>query len=40
MPAERKYDTTVNELDPLATYIKKNSPVAPKDEGRIEILNS
>ena len=40
MPAERKYDTTVNELDPLATYIKKNSPVAPKDEGGIEILNS
>jgi 5'-nucleotidase/UDP-sugar diphosphatase len=40
MPAKGKYDTTVNELDPLATYIKKNSPVAPKDEGRIEILNS
>jgi 5'-nucleotidase/UDP-sugar diphosphatase len=40
MPAERKYDTTVNDLDPLAAYIKKNSPVAPKCEGRIEILNS
>jgi 5'-nucleotidase/UDP-sugar diphosphatase len=40
MPAKRKHDTTVNDLDPLATYIKKNSPVAPKDEGRIGILNS
>lgn len=40
MPAERKYDTTVKDLDPLAAYIKENSPVAPKNEGRIEILNS
>ncbi len=37
MPAERKYDTTVKDLDPLAAYIKENSPVAPKIEGRIEI---
>ncbi|HSD56772.1 MAG TPA: bifunctional UDP-sugar hydrolase/5'-nucleotidase [Methanotrichaceae archaeon] len=37
MPAERKYDTTVKDLDPLAAYIKENSPVAPKTEGRIEI---
>ncbi len=40
MLAERKYDTTVNDVDPLAAYIKKNSPVAPKEEGRIEIFNS
>lgn len=40
MPAVRKYDTTVKDLDPLAAYIKKNSPVSPKVEGRIEIINS
>ncbi len=40
MPAVRKYDTTVKDLDPLAAYIKKNSPVSPKVEGRIEVINS
>jgi 5'-nucleotidase/UDP-sugar diphosphatase len=40
MPAERKSDTTVKSLDALAAYVKENSPVAPKVEGRIEILNS
>jgi 5'-nucleotidase/UDP-sugar diphosphatase len=40
MPAERRYDTTVMDITPLAAYIKVNSPVAPKDEGRIVIFNS
>lgn len=38
MSAERKYDTTVKDLDPVAVYIKENSPVSPKIEGRIEII--
>lgn len=40
MTAKRKFDTTTKDLDPLAAYIKKKSPVAPKDDGRIEIINS
>jgi hypothetical protein len=40
MPAERRYDTDVTDIAPLAAYIRENSPVAPKVEGRIEISNS
>jgi 2',3'-cyclic-nucleotide 2'-phosphodiesterase (5'-nucleotidase family) len=37
MPAEKKFDTTVLDWDPVAAYIEEKSPVYPKEEGRIEI---
>lgn len=40
LPADRKQDTTVIDIDPVAAYIKKNSPIAPKIEGRIKIINA
>lgn len=40
MPEERKYNTTVKDLGPVAVFIKENSPVAPMVEGRIEIVGS
>ncbi|MCJ7442963.1 MAG: bifunctional metallophosphatase/5'-nucleotidase [Methanotrichaceae archaeon] len=39
LPANRKRDTTMVDLDPVAKYISENSPVAPKVEGRIEIMD-
>jgi 5'-nucleotidase/UDP-sugar diphosphatase len=38
MPAEKKFDTTMLDLDPVAAYIEEKSPVSPKEEGRIEII--
>jgi hypothetical protein len=38
MPAEKKFDTMVLDWNPVATYIEEQSPVYPKEEGRIEII--
>jgi 5'-nucleotidase/UDP-sugar diphosphatase len=38
IPAEKKFDTTVLDLDPVAAYIEEKSPVSPREEGRIEIV--
>jgi 5'-nucleotidase/UDP-sugar diphosphatase len=40
LPDDRKQDTTVIDKDPVAAYIKKNSPVSPEIEGRIKIIDA